>query len=153
MSSVKTPAEALKNLADPEWAASLPYRRQAARIDWTGANPDIKEFAVKLVKHARKYDVPLYVHCCLRSNEVQADLKARGVSKAGPGQSPHNYGLAVDIVHGRRHWELNGAEWDLIGTMGFEVARKMNLKVEWGGNWNFWDPAHWQLEGWKALKP
>lgn len=43
-----------------------------------------------------------------RSPEDQIGLVKRGVSKAGPWQSAHNYGLAVDYVP----WTLSGWDWD-----------------------------------------
>jgi len=109
-------------------------------------------FYRRFIKEMEARGVAMFATEFNRSNERQRELKAKGVSKAGPGASPHNYGLAVDIVHLTRLWDLTEKEWDLIGTIGKEVARKMNLKVEWGGDWNFYDPAHWEIRDWREVR-
>jgi len=87
-----------------------------------------------------------------RDNARQFQFKRDGFSKAGPGVLFYNFGLAVDIVHTGKLWDLSKPEWDIIGAIGKETARKMNLKVEWGGDWSFWDPAHWQIAGWRKVR-
>lgn len=78
----------------------------------------------------------------------QNRLYDEGVTKARAGNSPHNYGLAVDIVHGTKAWKIDDLEWTMLGQIGKEAARKANVKIEWGGDWSFYDPAHWQLKDW-----
>jgi len=65
---------------------------------------------------------------------------------------------AVDIIHATRGWNLTAKEWQVVGAIGHEIARKRNIDMEWGGDWdghdgrpNFYDPAHWQLKSWKTL--
>ncbi|QCS37219.1 hypothetical protein [Tortoise microvirus 70] len=60
--------------------------------------------------------------------------------------------MAVDIVHFGRYWDLSPKEWAVVGLIGKEVARRRNIKIVWGGDWRFWDPAHWELKDWKALR-
>ena len=55
----------------------------------------------------------------------------------------------MDIVHASRAWNLTKKEWDVLGSIGKEIARKRNLKMEWGGDWKFYDPAHWQIKDWR----
>jgi hypothetical protein len=64
----------------------------------------------------------------------------------------------VDIIHASRAWNLTKKEWDVLGSIGKEIARKRNLKMEWGGDWDgregrpkFYDPAHWQIKNWRDL--
>ena len=40
---------------------------------------------------------------------------------------------------------LSRKEWDVLGHIGEEVAAQRGLKLEWGGRWKFYDPAHWQV--------
>lgn len=62
----------------------------------------------------------------------QAGELGRHVTKAGPGESWHNYGLAVDCVplkDGKAVWEESAPEWKTYG----EAARIAGL--QWAGTW------------------
>lgn len=65
------------------------------------------------------------------------------VSNARPGDSYHNYGLAVDVVPkaylNLPSWNPTGALWQRIGSIG-----KAN-GLEWGGDWGQPDLPHFQL--------
>lgn len=89
-----------------------------------------------------------------RSPERQERLKKKGVTRAGAWESPHQYGLAIDIISVTDFWDLAPESWEYIGQMGKEVARKCGVKMEWLGDpkHGFYDPAHWQMENWKAYK-
>jgi LAS superfamily LD-carboxypeptidase LdcB len=67
------------------------------------------------------------------------------VTNAKPGESYHNYGLAVDVVPllgNGDNWNTSEATWQLVGQAGKDV------KLEWGGNWtSFVDRPHFQLTG------
>ena len=73
----------------------------------------------------------------LRDNEYQASLYAQGrtapgkiVTKAKPGYSPHNYGVAFDFVpltNGKPDWN-DEDKWKKCGAIGVAVG------LEWGGN-------------------
>ena len=99
----------------------------------------------------KMHGVPMFAHCVIRNGAEQDALYVQNRSKARAGQSPHNYGMAIDIVHGRKAWELPGTSWSIIGHIGKEIAHQRGLKLEWGGDWSFYDPAHWQLENWRSL--
>jgi hypothetical protein len=60
--------------------------------------------------------------------------------------------LAVDIISATKAWDLSKKQWDVIGCIGKEIARKRNLKIDWGGDWDFWDPAHWQIADWRKYR-
>lgn len=73
-----------------------------------------------------------------RSPERQAYLLKRGDSKAGPWQSAHQYGLAVDIVpivDGQWSWNVGADIWTHIAS----IAVRHGLVVPIG-----WDKAHVQ---------
>ena len=76
---------------------------------------------------------------------------AAGTTKARAWESPHNYGLAVDIIHGTKAWDLTRKQWEIVGHMGKEVAAQLGVKVVWGGDWKFYDPAHWELANWRDI--
>lgn len=102
--------------------------------------------------------VPVQGH---RTEDEQAALYAQGrtapgsiVTNAGPGQSLHNYGVAVDLVPAdlinTPNWSPESPLWNVVG----EAATAAGL--EWGGNWNgFVDRPHVQMPvqgGWRTLQ-
>lgn len=148
----------LRAIANPDFCRSQRYREQQGRASREGVHPDILHFSDLLIGQLRKANVPFFPHCYIRSADEQDRLKAQGFSKAAGGQSPHNYGLAVDAIHSVKGWEITPQSWALVGHIGKELAARNGIAVEWGGDWKKrqsdivgWDPAHWQLQGWKAL--
>ena len=121
------------------------------RADWQQTQKDIRRFAAAYVEAARKYNVPLYVHSAFRTQQEQETLFRKGRSKAVYPRAAHCQGAAVDIVHGLFHWDLTSGEWERLGMLGHDVARKLSIDITWGGNWSFYDPAHWELNGWQNL--
>jgi hypothetical protein len=88
----------------------------------------------------------------IRGKAYQEKLVAQGRSKAKFGKSPHNLGCAVDIVHSLYHWEIDKLCWDIVGHIGKQVAKRVGVDVVWGGDWRFYDPAHWELRYWKGVR-
>lgn len=145
-------ADELRGMVDRSFCFSQKYGEQQGRADRTGAQPDILDFERKLVKRASKLGVPLFAHCVVRGSQEQNRLFKLGHSKARAGESPHNYGAAVDLIHGTRAWALTPRQWAIIGHLGKELATQAGLKVTWGGDWEFYDPAHWELTEWRAIR-
>lgn len=148
----KTHQLAMVSLANKSFINSNKYKEQQLRAARTGAHPDLIEFERKFVKAAKAYSIPIFASEMWRSPERQQQLFHEGFSKALPNQSPHQFGLAVDIIHSTKGWDLTHKEWAMLFTIGKEVARKMNIEIENGFNWKFYDPAHWQIKDWKTLK-
>lgn len=113
-----------------------------------------------------KEGLPVTVFETLRTNERQESLKSKGASKAGAGQSPHNYGLACDFVLDTNKVKVQKREWNgkmypdawdyetpeakaVYDRLG-ELAESIGL--EWGGRWKFIDVPHVQLPDWKQFK-
>lgn len=140
---------AAARLVDHTVCASMQFRRRQIRADSTGSDRLIVEFSQALQKDLVARGIPFFAHTYVRSNEEQERLFRTGVTKARSGQSPHNHGMAVDLVHYGRYWDLTQKEWAVIGLIGKEVARKRNIAITWGGDWKFYDPAHWELSDWK----
>lgn len=141
--------EALRFMTNKPFLATTRFRGQQWRADRKDAHPDILEFERRFIRRLTKLGVPMFAHCVNRSNAEQRRLRLQGNSKAGPGESPHNYGCAVDLVHGTKAWELPKPCWDLIGHLGKEIALQAGISVQWGGEWKFYDPAHWELTRWR----
>lgn len=95
----------------------------------------------------------MYAHNMVRTSAQQQELYVRGVSKAKGFDSPHPNGCAVDIVHSTRAWDLTKSEWSMLGHIGKELAAQNGFKLVWGGDWSFYDPAHWELANWRSHAP
>lgn len=148
-----THVEAAKTLVDLPAFSNPKILNRIDGVDTEGCHPGLRDFYRAFQRELRRRGIPMIATEFLRTPERQRELKRQGRSKAGPGQSPHQYGLAFDLVSATRYWDLTPRQWAVIGAIGKEVARKRKLPVEWGGDWpTFWDPAHWQLAGWKAYK-
>lgn len=146
-------AAALTRLQHAAFFPTVKFQAQQFRADWTGAHPDLVEFHKSFQHRMRKLSVPMFAAEVLRSRERQYELQAEGKSKAKAGQSPHQYGLAMDFVHSVHGWNMSKAEWAMIGHIGKEVAQQRGIKVTWGGDFkSLYDPAHWEIEFWKTVK-
>jgi len=110
-----------------------------------------KERALKLLQDVRtELGVTLIIVHTLRTWEEQANIYAQGrtrpgpiVTKAKPGYSWHNFGLAFDVAvleKGKIVWELPATTWTRIG----EIAEALGLV--WGG-WfkNLADRGHFEF--------
>lgn len=148
----KTYVDAAQGLVDRQTLKSVKWRNQIVKTPIEGMHPEMAKFGQKLTKELAARGYPFFVFEYYRDPIRQDRLFNQGVSKARGGQSPHNYGLACDLVHATRYWDLTRREWAVVGAIGKEVARRMKLKIEWGGDWNFYDPAHWQMAGWKKYR-
>lgn len=141
--------DAAQNLVDMPVITSPAYRDHEIKAPRDGAHPDIVKFTLAFLRELKRRGIPMFPHEYMRGPERQNELRRKGRSKARFGRSAHNFGMAVDIVHFGRYWELTKNEWQVIGAVGKEVARRLNVKVTWGGDWRFYDPAHWELSDWK----
>ena len=104
-----------------------------------------------------------------RSNIRQAKLKKKGVSRAGPDESPHNHGLAVDFVLDIRKvdvqhlewpkgsgkfypsaWDYHGPEGSIAYARYGEIVTAMGLV--WGGDFrSINDPPHAEMDNWRSF--
>lgn len=141
---------AIEVARDKAWLHSDKYRMQVrdGHADSAGASPALIAHARMLMKSCSDLGIPMYVHTWWRTPEQQRVVVAGGFSKTTDG--PHMHGMAYDLVHGRLHWELPRATWEIIGALGNELARRNGLPIKWGGEWSDpWDPAHWQIANWR----
>lgn len=148
---------AIDAMRNPGFLKTPKYQEQQMRANRVGADPRILEFADKLVRRGALLGIPLYPHTIVRTYDDQMAAWVRGVTRDVPndGKWPHRF-AAVDIIHGKLGWMDRPAiphAWDIIGHLGKEVAHSMGIKIVWGGDWKFYDPAHFELEGWKDMEP
>lgn len=130
----------------------------------SGIHPVVKESALEMVKRAYQESIFVQISAGYRSMEEQAKLYGQGrlgyiydgknysdlskprVTNAKPGQSYHNYGLAIDYFivsdDGKNaKWTVD-AKWRLVAAIG------KSLGFAWGGDWsNFKDYPHLDMTG------
>lgn len=140
-------------MADRPFLATQKWQQQQWRANREGAHPSILEFEKVFIRRMTKLGVPMFAHCVVRTEQEQWEQFVDGDSKDDPkdGLWPHR-GTAVDLIHSVKAWNLDKHQWGLVGHIGKNiVAPAIGVKVTWGGDWSFYDPAHWELTGWKAI--
>lgn len=140
---------AVRGLMAPAFLMSQKYEEQSWRAVRKGADPDILAFEKLMIKACAKMGIPMFAHNMVRDAAHQNRLYVEGRTQAMAGESPHNFGMAVDIVHSTRAWDLTHDQWKVVGHLGKECARQANLRIAWGGDWKFYDPAHWEIADWR----
>lgn len=141
--------EAPKRIANASFMSSEQMLKLHDRADWQQTDDAIKLFAARYIEAARKQGIPLYVHSAYRTKAEQNALVRDGRSQTKYPAAAHCQGAAVDVVHGRYHWMLTNGEWAYLGRLGKDIARRSGIAVTWGGDWSFYDPAHWEINGWR----
>lgn len=123
-------------------------------------HPSLKEYTIELIKRCYIEGIYVQISSGLRTNEDQAYIYGLGrpnylwngkkygskgsiVSNAQPGNSIHNYGLAIDYFlvsddGSKSLWTVN-EKWRRVAA----IAKSMGF--EWGGDWkSFKDYPHLQ---------
>lgn len=158
--SEDTYALARASMVRKDFFGTAKYYEQKTRADRSSVDPGILLFERRFLAKMKSIGIPMFAHCVVRSVEEQDKLFAGGFSRARGGDSPHQYGLAIDLIHSTMGWDLphdpakpvtTNKCWEMIGVIGKEVAATAEIPIEWGGDWDFWDPAHWQIADWRRL--
>lgn len=126
----------------------------------SGINPQVKEYAIELVRRAYVIGIYVQITSGYRSNAEQTKLYNQGrttkgniVTNAKAGQSIHNYGLAIDYVLVSEDGKT--AYWDINRNMNgnqikdwLEVANiGKSMGFQWGGDWkSFPDYPHLDMQ-------
>lgn len=134
-------------------------KRPPQAEDYYGVHPDIVRFYQAFVYECDKRNISVKAYQFLRSEDEQNQLYVKGVTKAKAGQSPHQFGCAVDIIDRKKAWNLSRKQWEIMMSIGYEISRKKKIAVINGGDWGkpdqpvtFWDPAHWELKNWREYR-
>jgi len=147
-----------ERLKAPGFMTSTSFLRQWDKADWQYVDGRLMRFSALLIEAARKRGIPLYVHGAFRTQAEQEAAFKAGNSKVRWPNGAHCIGEAVDIVHGVLHWDMTRQEWDMIHQLGLRVLDRMNagvrkddrLHLTWGGDWRFYDPAHWEISDYRS---
>lgn len=121
--------------------------------------PQTQALARAFQRACQEVGLSVQIYSTLRDNAYQASLYAQGrtapgniVTKAKPGDSWHNYGVAFDAVplrDGTPVWgnktPADASLWQTMGQCGERVG------LEWGGRWKFVDMPHFQATQGKTI--
>ena len=153
----KTYEEAALSLIDKDTETKR-KKRIEQDINYEGVHPDIVTFWKGMHKECQKRNISVRAFEFVRSMDKQEYYYKTGRSKARAGRSAHNIGglglsAAVDVISTERAWDLTKKEWDILITIGYEVARKKKIKVVNGSEFSkLYDPAHWELRDWRKWR-
>lgn len=123
------------------------------RVDPAFIYPEFWKICMELLVNCQKRGADYFIISGYRSQADQLKLWTQGrtqpgkiVTNAGPWQSYHNYGLALDFCRDA-NVERAGLQpdWDTKAyeVLGEEAAK---LGIEWGGSWKtFKDVPHCQI--------
>lgn len=136
--------------------------RQYSKNRLTELKQPFKGLVEQMIEIAHSINLDVQISCGYRSPLEQKDLYAKGrttkgpiVTTAAPGQSLHQYRIAVDLfflTDGKADFNLDKYKqlWDACVKAGLD---KQDLV--WSGNWRgkFRETAHFQLGNpdWKDL--
>ncbi|RNF83895.1 M15 family peptidase [Lysobacter psychrotolerans] len=114
-----------------------PEKIASADRRWNNIDPDFQQRVLAIYQVMRQHGYEMVLVEGYRSPERQARLAAGGkATRAGAGQSCHQYGLAVDSApmrDGKLQWNMEDP-WTRRGYFLYgELAQQAGL--EWGGNW------------------
>lgn len=109
-------------------------------------HPKAKESFRDFIRAVEKRGYQVIVTSGYRSFSEQAKLKAQNSKNASPGNSYHNYGMALDInlVKDNSWWRKSTPkdEWEKTGIP--QLARRLGMK--WGGDFtSYHDPVHFTV--------
>ncbi len=111
----------------------------------SGLHKSIQGAVRRLIENANENGRTAYITEGFRSNAEQARDRARGsnVTEKGPGESFHNYGLAVDIYPAKNGGpDFSGSGQQQLGVTGEAIG------FRWGGRWKIpYDPPHFEMTG------
>lgn len=140
----------------------------SARID--DLEPVTRGMCVKFLERAALAGINLRVTHTLRTLDEQLHLYAKGrvfrdgvwtvinagaiVTKAKPGQSPHNYGLAFDVCFAGAdpYPDVDDPRWELLGVIGEECGLDWGGPLGAGDKFTF-DRPHFQRGNWRLFIP
>ena len=121
----------------------------------TDLEPVTLALANAFLANCEAASVDILVTCTLRTFAEQDALYAKGRTEAGPivtmargGDSPHGFGMALDVVpmeNGKPVWQAGDPIWAIVGACG------INAGLEWGANFQgtFKDVPHFQRPNWR----
>ena len=137
----------------PEVFTSAEVRRVMPEIvtadrRWERIDPDLQQRVLAIYRvMAQQHGIRMVLVEGYRSPERQAELFREGrATRAGAGQSCHQYGLALDSApmrDGRLQWDMEDPWTRSAYFLYGELAQEAGLT--WGGNWRMGDFVHVEM--------
>lgn len=116
-------------------------------------HPFVLKAAIAFMEDLEKLGIEAGIFSGYRSFDQQAALFAKGrtapgkiVTNSAPGNSYHNYGLAIDVVF------LKNGSWTWVGDFGAISLIGKARGFSWGGNWEWKDFCHFQMDFGLSIK-
>ncbi|WP_318779375.1 M15 family metallopeptidase [Psychrobacter sp. FME5] len=140
------------------------YKRTLDNIN--SLHPIMRPYVIKLINEGyQKTGLNWMITDAYRSPKKQGEIPGANTN-AGPMQSYHQYGLAIDIVsvtNGEITYTRDGGKSRAMNNLSITHSKKLgpigvSLGLEWGGNWTKTkDYPHFELKPngktWKDLRP
>lgn len=119
-----------------------PRRKQTRYTYSDGPMVYLGQQIVRLMQDA---GYPAKIYEAYRPPERQTALYVQNKTKAKAYQSPHQYYLAVDIIHASRGWPpKDDPFWPALAASVQVVEEKFDVALTHGYDWG-WDYAHVEL--------
>lgn len=122
--------------------------------------PFFRASVEEVLWQVRREGLPFRVWETLRDHRRQEQYYAQGrtapgkiITKAPPGHSPHEWGVACDLVldlPGVSPWSTTGDHAKLWEEMG---AIAIDCGLIWGGSWRWRDLPHVEAKEWREHRP
>jgi len=148
---------ALERLPVANPLRDLIERRYAMSRNLDDLRPEVRPMVDAFLADCEADDIDILVTCTLRSMAEQTALYAQGrttpgkiVTNAKPGQSAHNFGLAIDvvpIVNGKPDWDGTHPVWHQVGALG----QLRGLRWLGAPDSPFKEEAHFEAPNWRSL--
>ena len=106
-------------------------------------HPEIRQAVIDFILDAQSQEIYLRVSDAYRSYAEQQVVYDNGASGALPGQSYHNYGLAIDVCE-ITDGQMANNSWARLQQIS-SIGKAHGF--EWGGDWTGknCDPPHYQM--------
>lgn len=143
---------ALRAIVNRPFLETPKWRQQQWTANREGADEAILAFEKRMIKEMAALGVPMFAHNMVRTPQEQRAVYVQGHSNHD-GTKPYAHRKhAVDIVHSVFAWGMTRDQWAVIGHVGKECGRRLGIELVWGGDWKRpYDPAHWEIAGWRDL--
>ncbi|MEO0380671.1 MAG: M15 family metallopeptidase [Pseudomonadota bacterium] len=107
----------------------------------------------QIVRKMEEMGYPSKIYTHFRTPAEQAQKKREGLSRAGPWQSPHQYGEAVDIASANHPaWPpQHDPYWEALRDAVNVVEQELGVSLSGGFDWG-WDYAHIELSDWRRQR-
>lgn len=130
--------QAVRWMRHEVYVRSAAYQGQGWRAERAGGDPGLLAWIDRTARKFALLGVPVLAKTIVVTEAEQNRLFVQGLSEHRFGQSLHNHGRAVELVHGLFDRDLPPACWTAISQVGFQAANWLDIELEWGGDHHPW---------------